>query len=268
MCGRFTQKSERKIITEQFYIQEFLSNVYISYNIAPGQNAGVIIQDTVNRYVQYKWGLVPFWAKDPKIGYRMINARAETLTEKPSFKKAFEQRRCLIPADGFYEWKKIGTSKIPYYIFHQADNPMSFAGLWEKWKPPEGSSAEMQFRGDRSDGDIKKSPPRPGALRSEEVSLKSDASEKYPVANGVLYTFTIITTEAHTRLQDLHDRMPVIIPPDKMDLWLQSGNKNIQELIDLLKPSSQPELDFHEVSRFVNSPQNNSPECIVQVKGT
>ena len=88
MCGRFIQKSERKIITEEFYVQEFLDEVIISYNIAPGQNAGIILNDGETKYAQYKWGLVPSWAKDPSIGNKMINARAETAQEKPSFRQA------------------------------------------------------------------------------------------------------------------------------------------------------------------------------------
>ena len=131
MCGRFTQKSERKIISLEFYVQDFLSDVFVNYNVAPTQDAGVIVRDDVYRYVRYRWGLVPFWSKDPKIGNRMINARAETVAEKPSFRNAFTKRRCLVPADGFFEWKKESGYKTPYYIYYSTGKPMSFAGLWE-----------------------------------------------------------------------------------------------------------------------------------------
>jgi putative SOS response-associated peptidase YedK len=222
MCGRFVQKSERKIIIEEFYIGTFADDVFMSYNVAPGQNAGVIINDGENRYVMYRWGLVPSWAKDPQIGNRMINARAETVPQKPSFKAAFIQRRCLIPVDGFYEWKKEGNYKIPYFIFQKSERPFSLAGLWEQW------SAEN------------------GAL---------------------LNTFTIITTEANPVLKELHERMPVIIPKENRDLWLDRDNKDDDVLAGLLKASGESELSFHEVSRFVNSPNNNSPECIVSTAG-
>lgn len=220
MCGRFIQKSERKIITEEFYVQEFFNEVIISYNVAPGQNAGIICNDGKNRYVQYKWGLVPSWAKDPQIGYKMINARAETVPEKPSFKSAFKSRRCLIPADGFYEWKKGDKFKVPYFIFHRSERPFSLAGLWETWKD----------------------------------------KDENPV-----HTFTIITTEANELLRELHDRMPVIIPPEKREPWLDPATTGSDEIVDLLKPYDESGLDFHEVSRIVNSPQNNTPECITPV---
>ncbi len=238
MCGRFAQKSERKIITEEFYIQEFLSDVYISYNIAPGQNAGVVIRG--NKYVQFRWGLVPFWAADPKIGYRMINARAETVAQKSSFRKAFVKRRCLIPADGFYEWKKEGKYKTPFFVTHRRGRPMGFAGLWEVWRPKEA----------RDD------------LFSAELAPPSD--QRY---GSTLYTFTIITTNAHERMRELHDRMPVVIMPNRRAEWLDPENENIPSLLNLLTPLPDDEMEFYEVSRIVNSPKNNSPECIQPIQG-
>jgi len=134
MCGRFTQKSERPDIQLEFYIRGWQADPDISFNIAPSQKAGVIINDgEKNIFTQFQWGLIPHWAKDPKMGYNMINAKAETVAEKPSFKYPFKKKRCLIPADGFFEWKKEGKIKIPYYIFVK-DNPLcSFAGLYDEW---------------------------------------------------------------------------------------------------------------------------------------
>jgi len=140
MCGRFVQKSERKIIADEFYVGEFFDDVVISYNVAPGQKAGVILRGPgTNTYHQFKWGLVPSWADDPSIGNRMINARAETLREKPSFRKAFLKSRCIIPVDGFYEWKKTGSHKRPFYIFRKDKKPFGLGGLWEQWQAPDGS---------------------------------------------------------------------------------------------------------------------------------
>ena len=238
MCGRFTQKSERKTISLEFYVQDFLSDVFLSYNVAPMQDAGVIIKDDVYRYARYRWGLVPFWAKDPAIGNRMINARAETVPEKPSFRNAFAKRRCLIPADGFYEWKKEGTYKTPYYIYHSSEKPMSFAGLWESWTPRE---EKLLVQG----------------VKADSPSIER---EKPPT----LQTFTIITTRANNKLQELHDRMPVIIPREKRDVWL-NPDTDTGQLIELLEPLSSDEIEFHEVSRMVNSPGNNSPQCIEPV---
>jgi putative SOS response-associated peptidase YedK len=134
MCGRFTQKSERPDIQLEFYIQGWQAEPAVSYNIAPSQKAGIIINDgEKNVYTEYQWGLVPHWAKDPKIGYNMINAKAETINQKPSFKNSLKNKRCIIPADGFYEWKKTGNKKIPYYIFTKDNLLFSMAGLYDEW---------------------------------------------------------------------------------------------------------------------------------------
>jgi len=219
MCGRFVQKSERKVITEEFYIKKFADDMLISYNIAPGQKVGVIIRENdVNVYKRFAWGLVPSWAKEPSIGNRMINARAETIMAKPSFRAAFRSKRCLVPADGFYEWKKLDNRKVPFYIYHEDEKPFSMAGLWDMWEKPDGSP---------------------------------------------LYTFTIITTDASSRVKDIHSRMPVIIPREEREMWLKE--KDYRTLSTLLVPYSG-NLLFYEVSRYVNSPGNNSPECIQKIR--
>ncbi len=265
MCGRFTQKSERRIISLEFYVQDFRSDVFINYNVSPGQSAGVIIYDSDFCYDQYRWGLVPYWAKDPAIGNRMINARAETVTEKPSFRKAFERRRCLIPADGFFEWKKEDGRKTPYYIFSSSGKPMGFAGLWETWCPHE---IRYQGKGTTSEQHRYSGFTETGRLEGQEgggVNMKSTSeypSGEYPSKEKPLHTFTIITTSANEKMHRLHERMPVIIPPEKRELWLNPEEKNLDHLLDLLKPLPAEGLDFYEVSRLVNSPQNNSPECI------
>ena len=171
-----------------------------------------------------KWGLVPFWADDPKIGNRMINARAETVAKKPAFRQAFRRRRCLVPADGFFEWNK-GPSdgkkptKTPYWI-HRADGaPFVMAGLWERWEPENGSA---------------------------------------------LHTFTILTTDAVPEIRDIHQRMPVILPEKAADAWL-AADTSAEDLVSLLGPYGEG-LRFHPVSSVVNSPRNDSPECIEPVE--
>ncbi len=142
MCGRFTLTAEIDLLMDWFEIDEFASefDLPVRYNIAPSQDILTIVANGEKRRAGFlKWGLVPFWAKDPSIGYKLINARAETVPEKPSFKHAFKKRRCLILADGFFEWKKDGKHKQPKYIKMKDGKPFAFAGLWEKWKDNQGT---------------------------------------------------------------------------------------------------------------------------------
>jgi putative SOS response-associated peptidase YedK len=223
MCGRFTQKSERPDIQLEFYIQGWQTEPAVSYNIAPSQKAGIIINDgEKNIYASYQWGLVPHWATDPKIGYNMINAKAETINQKPSFKNSFKNKRCLIPCNGFYEWKKTGNNKIPYYIFTK-DNPIfSMAGLYDEWLTP---------------------------------------------GNTRLFSFSIITTEANELTAQIHNkkRMPVIIQKIDREEWLDNNKFKEADLLALLRPYQSELMDAYEVSSLVNSPGNNSVECIKPV---
>jgi putative SOS response-associated peptidase YedK len=204
-------------IAREFEVSDVSADLDPSYNIAPTQQVAVVIDEGVRRLVPVQWGLVPSWAKDPSVGNKMINARAETITEKASYRNAFKKRRCLVVADGFYEWQKTGDGKRPIYIRLKSGKPFGFAGLYEVWEPPEGEA---------------------------------------------LTTCTIITTEANELMKPIHDRMPVIVPKEKQDLWLDPGVKDQESLLDLLKPYPAVDLEAYPVSRRVNSPANNSPDCI------
>jgi putative SOS response-associated peptidase YedK len=143
MCGRFTLTKSLAEIEEHFAVEHTsIEGVNrVRYNIAPGQNILTVIHDgKKNRLGPLRWGLVPSWARDKKIGSKLINARAETIQEKASFKSAFTKRRCLIISDGFYEWKKENGSKQPYRIHLQHERLFAFAGLWEKWRSPQGEN--------------------------------------------------------------------------------------------------------------------------------
>jgi len=137
MCGRFTLVSPFVAVTERFHASA-PPDLRPRYNIAPGQEVLCVIRDGENRIEPLRWGLIPSWAKDPAIGNRLINARAETLAEKPSFCNAFAKRRCLVVADGFYEWRPAGRRKVPVYIFLKSKKPFGIAGLYESWKAPDG----------------------------------------------------------------------------------------------------------------------------------
>jgi putative SOS response-associated peptidase YedK len=141
MCGRFTLFSEINILQQEFDLSDVLADFQPRYNIAPSQAIAVVTDPVARRLEMYRWGLIPSWAKDLSIGYRLINARAETLSEKPAFRQAFARRRCLILADGFYEWrhpKVKGVHSAPYYFHLTSNKPFTFAGLWETWKDAEG----------------------------------------------------------------------------------------------------------------------------------
>ncbi len=214
MCGRFALYSSFTAIKEYADILSEIEELEANYNVAPGQNIPVIIRKNNGNHLELcKWGLIPFWAKDPKIGYKMINTRAETINEKPSFKYAFQKRRCLIPANGFYEWRK--EDKQPYY-FHLKDRELfTFAGIRENWRSPEGEFVR---------------------------------------------SCSIITTSANNASENIHNRMPVILPQKSESIWL--ANEEPGKLIELLQPYPQNKISYHEVSKEVNSVRNNFPELI------
>lgn len=138
MCGRFTITLEPADFQEDLEVGDFPADFQPRYNVAPTQPVAAVRDVDSRRVEWFKWGLIPFWAKDPSIGERMINARSETLAEKPSFKQSFARRRCLILADGFFEWKRTtGTpGSTPYYIYLKDRKPFAFAGLWDQWQKP------------------------------------------------------------------------------------------------------------------------------------
>jgi putative SOS response-associated peptidase YedK len=226
MCGRYTLIRLNDILERFPWIEHAPPDLLPRYNIAPTQPLLVISNDHPDRFDYYVWGLVPPWAKDPTIGNRMINARLETLAEKPAFGKPLRRRRCLIPADGFYEWKpdpggKKKGGKTPTYIRMKDHKPFAFAGLWEHWQSPDGTE---------------------------------------------IYSCTIITTQANPFMKEFHDRMPVIMPPDRYRDWLDPQERDSCEMLEMLGPLAGDELEAQPVSTTVNSPKNEKPECIEPVE--
>ena len=174
--------------------------------------------------VMLRWGLVPFWAKDPGIGNKMINARAETAHEKPAFRNSFTKRRCLVVTDGFYEWKKEAEGKQPYWIHRPDGRPFAFAGLWSRW-----------------DGG------KDGELAEGEEPLE---------------TFTILTCPALPELREVHHRMPVILAREDQDGWLDPANHDRDALAAMLRRPVGSGLELRRVSRRVNSPANDTPDLL------
>jgi putative SOS response-associated peptidase YedK len=219
MCGRYRLTSVERIeeALEAEELEEFLTP---RYNIAPSQKVPIVRQHGGRRTLGLaRWGLVPFWARDPSVG--LINARSETVLQKPSFRSSFmNRRRCLIPADGFYEWSKLQKVKRPFNL-GMADNSLfAFAGLWDSWKSPEGEVVE---------------------------------------------SCTIMTTTPNSLLADLHDRMPVIFPRRHYELWLAAPSSDAKRLTELLVPFEAELMRRYEISTFVNSPKNDTPDCIKPV---
>jgi putative SOS response-associated peptidase YedK len=247
VCGRFVATSSPTDLAERFVVDEVMvdDDVAPDYNVAP--RAQVLIVRERQRderrtrvLSQVRWGLVPFWAKDLSIGDRLINARAETLTEKPAYRRAFEKRRCIIPADGFYEWKVVGPpatpkgrpQKQPMYVHRTDGELLAFAGLWEIWKVPE----------------------------------ELDALDAIESDDGWVRSCTIVTTSANPLLEPIHDRMPVVLPESAWAQWLDPTERDAAALGALLAPAPDEWFAAYPVSSRVNSAANNDERLLTPVE--
>jgi putative SOS response-associated peptidase YedK len=225
--------SSPEVIAAHFGAVAHVDTLGENYNVAPTSDIYAVVETADGREVQvFHWGLVPVWAKDVKIGQRMINARSETLAEKPAFKNAFRKHRCIVPMDGFYEWKagdpdgprtKAGTPmKQPVYIRHVDGEPLAVAGLTSAWRDPAAG------------------PDAPW-----------------------LHSANVITTSANATMAPIHDRMPVLLPATVWDTWLDPSNHDLEALSSLLVPAADELLVTDEVSTDVNSVRNNRADLIV-----
>lgn len=228
MCGRFVSASAPDELAQYFGAAFDDVQLESSFNVAPTNEVYVVKASDGHRVLgAQRWGLIPSWAKDIKIGSKMINARSETAANKPAFRKAFARRRCLVPADGFYEWAKVEGQKTkqPYFIHRFDGEPLVFAAMWERWRPR------------LEDGE----------------TIDPDAS---PVESC-----TILTCAANATLAPIHDRMPVLIPPSAWDDWLRPET-DIDLISSLLVPGPENMLALDPVSTAVNRVANNSEELL------
>jgi putative SOS response-associated peptidase YedK len=279
MCGRFVVASSPQLLTDQFDVQEnAVEIVEPNYNIAPRQQVMVVRQRDDTRVLsQLRWGLVPSWAKTAAIGDRMINARAEGLATKPAYKRAFEKHRCLIPADGFYEWQVVAPpttpkgrpKKQPIFVHRRDGEPMAFAGLWAAWKVPEGEVVEG-VGGAQASVSGRGIPARSELHDGAQASVSGrgiPARSELHDGDGWLRSCVIVTTEPNDLLALVHDRMPVVLPRSVWGRWLDPEGHDVETLAELLVPAPSDELELWPVSTLVNKADNNGPELVKPVAG-
>jgi putative SOS response-associated peptidase YedK len=241
MCGRYASSRRPEDLVEEFEVAESKVPEALEpdFNVAPTKEVYAVVerppsqardQPPQRQLRVFRWGLVPSWAKDPSIGNRMINARMETVAEKPAYKKAFATRRCLLPADGYFEWyptsqkTKAGKPrKQPFFIRPQDGGSLAMAGLYEIWKDPTRDEDDPElFR----------------------------------------WTCTVLTTEAEDQLGHIHDRMPLMVERDRWAAWLDPTVSGKDDLLALLEPAAPGRLEAFPVSTLVSNVRNNGPELV------
>ena len=223
MCNRYRLTHSKPYLAERFEAPADEIEDRPRYNIAPTQPVLTVREKDGQKSRQFttmRWGLIPAWAKDMSIGTRTLNARSETITKTPAFRESILTKRCLIPADGFYEWRKMGTVKQPYCFEVGEGEIFAFAGLWDEWTSPDGE---------------------------------------------VIESCTILTTGPNSLVSDLHDRMPVIVPPDKYDLWLDPDITDFEAIRDILKPYDPELMRRYPVSTRLNNSRNDDAESAAPV---
>jgi putative SOS response-associated peptidase YedK len=231
MCGRYVATSPPEELAKYFGAAPPATELPPNYNVAPTNDVYAVTADADgNRSLAtFHWGLVPFWAKEQKVGYRMINARAETVATSNAYRKAFRERRCLLPADGFFEWKVVGRDekgkarKQPYYVHRSDHEPLAMAAVWERWRGPDKDWEEP------------------------------------------LHSVAVVTTQANRFMMDIHDRMPVFLPPSAWDRWLDPEVHDVAGLQSLLVPAPEGLLTAHPVDTKVGNVRNRGPELLEPV---
>jgi putative SOS response-associated peptidase YedK len=222
MCNRYRLTHPQHDLAERFLARNEIDDAP-RYNIAPTQPVIIVRKEHAQKsrhFTTMRWGLIPHWAKDASIGTRTLNARSETVTKLPAFRESIFTKRCLVPADGFYEWRKMGSVKQPYCFEVGEGEIFAFAGLWDEWRSPEGE---------------------------------------------VIESCTILTTTPNRLVADMHDRMPVIVPPDKYDVWLDPDVTDFNAIKDILKPYDADQMRRYPVSTRLNNSKNEGADAAAPV---
>ena len=220
MCGRYSLIADLAKLARRFEFDGDWDAFERRYNIAPTQEVLTVVGGETRRAGFMRWGLIPHWAKDSKIGSRMINAKAETVAQRPAFREALRRRRCLVLADGFYEWQRRGRARRPMRVVMRSGEPFAFAGLWSVWTDPQGNRVP---------------------------------------------SCTIITTAANDLLRPIHDRMPVILPCDLEEFWLDKSVEDAGALGNILTPHPSDAMEAYAVSPLVNSVANDGPQVVASM---
>ncbi|MFB6194051.1 MAG: SOS response-associated peptidase [Halobaculum sp.] len=226
MCGRYTLAATVAELESRFGVS-FPTDAAPRYNAAPSEELAVVTGEEARGM---EWGLTPSWADE---SFDLINARAETITDKRSFADAYERRRCLVPADGFYEWADTPDGKHPYRVAFEDDRVFAMAGIYERWQPPTTQTGLGAFTDD-------------GEADTDPVE-----------------TFAVVTTEPNAVVSDLHHRMAVILPPDRESDWLTADPDDAR---DLLRPHPPDEMHSYRVTDAVGDPSNDGPELLEPVE--
>jgi putative SOS response-associated peptidase YedK len=223
VCNRYRLTHSKQYLTDRFQATGDEIEDRPRYNIAPTQPVLTVRKEQgkkIRHFKTMRWGLIPSWAKEWSIGNKTLNARSETVTRTPAFRDSILRKRCLIPADGFYEWQKMGSVKQPYCFEVGEGEVFALAGLWDEWKSPEGQTIE---------------------------------------------SCTILTTTPNSLIEDMHDRMPVIVPPDKYDLWLDPVVTDFAAIREILKPYDANLMRRYPVSRKLNNSKIDDAESASSV---
>jgi putative SOS response-associated peptidase YedK len=222
VCNRYRLTHSKQYLADRFDAENEIE-APPRYNIGPTQPVLVVRKEQGKKTRQFRtmrWGLIPSWAKDTSIGTRTLNARSETVTKTPAFRESILTKRCLIPADGFYEWRKMGSVKQPYCFEVGSGEVFALAGLWDEWTSPDGE---------------------------------------------VIASCTILTTEPNSLVSDLHDRMPVIVPQEKYEVWLDPDITDFETIRDILKPYDPAQMHRYPVSTRLNNSKNDDAEPAMPV---
>lgn len=234
MCGRYVVSHTADDLADEFGVDRFdvRERLEPDFNVAPTKNVYAVLTrgdrddpdaEPTRRITTVRWGLVPSWAKDVSIGNRMINARVETAAEKPAFRRAFARRRCILPADGFYEWRGEEKGKKQPFFIRPREGVLAMAGLYEIWRDPS-----------KADDD----------------------------PDAFLWTATVLTTDATDDVGEIHDRMPMLVAPDNRAAWLDPITSDKDQLNKLLAPAVPGILEAYPVSTLVNNVRNNGPHLL------